>query len=168
MDKILMENQADGAVTPETSNTKIAINNKNQFSDSRLITAAIFAFLPPFGTIGVHNFILKQYKKGIAHIAIVAACYLPYIILNVSCDHSSSCYNVVMLVVFLQYLAVASYIWAIVEGVQILQSRKEKAPSLPTASNPNATQPSNPVMNAKNTSYLKITSIYITNSYIYL
>ena len=62
MNKAIMKNQADSAVTPETNN---AINNENQFSNSRLTVAAIFAFLPFFGIIGVHNFILKQYKKAL-------------------------------------------------------------------------------------------------------
>ena len=54
---------------------------------------------------------------------------------------------------FLQYLATTSYIWAIVEGVQILQSKKQKAPSSPAVNNPNTAQPLKPVVDAGNTSY---------------
>ena len=150
MNKAIMKNQADSAVTPETGN---AINNENQFSNSRLTVAAIFAFLPFFGIIGVHNFILKQYKKGIAHIAIVIACYLPYIIVSMSCGYGSNCYNMVTPAMFLQYLAIVSYIWAIVEGIQILQLKKQKTFFLPTTSNPNTIQSSRPVMRAGDTSY---------------
>lgn len=150
MNKAIMKNQADSAATPETGN---AINNGNQFSDSRLTAAAIFAFLPQFGIIGVHNFILKQYKKGIAHIAIVIACYLPYIIVSMLCGYGSNCYNIVMPVMFLQYLAVVSYTWAIVEGIQILQLKKQKTLYLPTTSDPNTIQSSKPIMDAGNTSY---------------
>ena len=151
MNGTIIENQANSAVTSEMKN---AINNKaNQFSDSRLTTAAVFAFLPYFGIIGVHNFILKQYKKGIAHIAIVILCYMPYIIVSASCDYGSNCYDMVMLTMFLQYLAVASYIWAIVEGIQILQSKKQKVSSLSTTSNSNTIQTPKPIMDAGNTSY---------------
>ena len=153
MNKAIMKNQADSAATPETCNAKNAINNGNQFSDSRLTVAAIFAFLPYFGIIGVHDFILKQYKKGVAHITIVIACYLPYIIVSKSCGYGSNCYNMVMPVMFLQYLAVVSYIWAIVEGIQILQLKKQKTLSSPTTSNPNTIQSSKPIMDAENTSY---------------
>ncbi len=148
-----MENQADRVVVSETGNTKNAINDKKQFSDSRLTVAAIFAFLPSFGIFGIHSFILKQYKKGIAHMAIVIACYLPYIIVNTSCSYGSNCYDMVMPAMFLQYLAAASYIWAVVEGVQILQSKKQKIPSSPAANDPNTTQPLKPVINTGNTSY---------------
>lgn len=149
MNKAIMKNQADSAVTPETGN---AINNENQFSNSRFTVAAIFAFLPFFGIIGVHNFILRQYKKGIAHIAIVIACYLPYII-SMSCGYGSNCYNMLMSAMFLQHLAIVSYIWAIVEGIQILQLKKQKTLFLPTTSNPNTIQSSKPVMRAGDTSY---------------
>lgn len=153
MNDVIMKNQANSAVTPETGNAKNAINNGNQFSDSRLTVAAIFAFLPYFGIFGVHNFILRQYKKGIAHIAIVIACYLPYIIVSMLCDYGSNCYSIVMPVMFLQYLAFVSYIWAIVEGIQILQLKKQKTLYLPTTSDPNTIQSSKPIMDAGNTSY---------------
>lgn len=153
MNEVIMKNQADSAVTPEAGNAKNAIKNGNQFSNSRLTVAAIFAFLPYFGIIGVHDFILKQYKKGVAHIAIVIACYLPYIIAIMSCDYNSNCHDMVTSVMFLQSLAIASYIWAIVEGIQILQLKKQKTLFLPTTSNPNAIQSSKPTMDAGNTGY---------------
>ncbi|MDO5475378.1 MAG: NINE protein, partial [Candidatus Saccharibacteria bacterium] len=125
-----MENQADNSVTPKTNNTMSTADHKtSQFSDSRITAAAIFAFLPNFGIIGVHNFILKQYKRGIAHIVIVIVCYVPYFIASALCNHN--CYNVIFSTVLLQYLAVVSYIWAIVEGVQILQLKKQKTSPLP-------------------------------------
>ncbi|MBR3052049.1 hypothetical protein IKG60_00305 [Candidatus Saccharibacteria bacterium] len=147
-----MENQADNSVAPKTNNTMSTADHKiSQFSDSRITAAAIFAFLPNFGIIGVHNFILKQYKRSIAHIVIVIACYVPYFVAGVLCSHE--CYNVVVRMALLQYLAVASYIWAIVEGVQILQLKKQKVPSLPTASNSSIAQSSKPIVNAGDTSY---------------
>lgn len=155
-----MENRTGNPMAAKTSKMIGATDNKiNQFSDSRLTAAAIFAFLPNFGIFGIHNFILKQYKKGIAHILIVIACYIPYIIASASCGYNSSCYNTVMLTSFLQYLAVASYIWAIVEGVQILQSKKQNTTVRPTINNQNNAQATqnqkspNPVMNAGDTNY---------------
>ena len=60
-----MEKQTTNTMTTKTNNTINTTNHKiSQFSDSRLTTAAVFAFLPSFGIFGVHNFILKQYGKG--------------------------------------------------------------------------------------------------------
>ncbi|MBR3132236.1 hypothetical protein IKG33_02410 [Candidatus Saccharibacteria bacterium] len=96
-----------------------------QFGDSRLKTAAVFAFIPCFGILGIHNFILKQYKEGIAHIIIVALFYAPYFIINTLCgyDDSDSCSYMNVSFSFLQRLAISSYIWAIIEGVQILKPK---------------------------------------------
>lgn len=127
-----------------TKNIANVTSGKNCFSDSRLTTAAIFAFLP-FGIFGIHNFILKQYGKGIAHIIIVVLCYVSLIIATASYGY---------ITMFLQYLAVASYIWAIVEGVQILQSKKQTAIPSQVTSNQNTIQPPKPaVMNTGETNY---------------
>lgn len=142
------------SATFETNNIANVTSDKNCFSDSRLTTAAIFAFLPYFGIFGIHNFILKQYGKGIAHIIIVALCFVPHIIASASCGYGSNCHSTVMITMFLQYLAVASYIWAIVEGVQILQSKKQTAIPSQATSNQNAIQPPKPaVMNTGETNY---------------
>ena len=153
------KNDTNNSTPVKVDGTKVANNKVNQFSDSRLTAAAIFAFLPYFGMIGVHNFILKQYGKGIAHIIIVVMCFAPYYIARASCGYNSSCYSIVTITMFLQYLAATSYIWSIVEGVFILQSKKKNVASQPTADNPDTAQtaeyqkPSKPVMVAGDTNY---------------
>lgn len=141
------------SATSETNSMISVTSDKNQFSDSRLTAAAIFAFLPNFGIFGVHNFILKQYGKGVAHIIIVLLCYVPYIIASASCNYGSNCYNTVTITMFLQYLAVASYIWAIVEGVQILQSKKRATIPLQATSSLKNAQTPKPAANAGGTDY---------------
>lgn len=128
-------------------------NSNNQFSNSRLTTAAVFAFLPFSGIFGIHNFILKQYGKGVAHIIIVVSCWAPNIIANTLCDRNSNCFNVIGITMLLLYLAVSSYIWAIVEGVRILQSKNQGTIPSRETSNPDSIQASNPAMKAEDANY---------------
>lgn len=142
-----MENQsnANNSMPVQVDRTKNTSDDKaSQFSKPRLTTAAIFAFLPHFGTIGVHNFILKQYGSGIAHIIIVVACCIPHVITSALCDRNISCYGVVTITLFLQYLAVASYILSIIEGVQILKSKKQNIFLRPVANDSDVVQTKRP------------------------
>ena len=107
-------------------------NDLGQFSDTRLTVAVIFAFLPNFGIIGVHNFILKQYARGLAHIGIVVAVYTIYFLLGAFCSNDA-CYPVFIIAMFLPYLVLSSYVWAIVEGVQFLQSKNKAKSAQPVA-----------------------------------
>ncbi len=128
-----------------------------QFSESRLTAAAIFAFLPGSGVIGVHNFILKQYGKGALHIALVAIAFLGSYLSTITCNYNK-CYNATLSIIFLQYLIVAaSYIWAIVEGVRINQLRKLHIVSPPVINKPTIIQSEEekdqPVMKMGGTTY---------------
>ena len=138
----------------ETNNTISVNSDKNQFSGSRLTAAAIFAFLPIFDIFGVHNFILKQYGKGFAHIIIVVLCFVLYIITSVLYNYDSNYHNTVIITIFLGYLAVASsYIWAVVEGVQILQSKKQGVVPLRATGGQNTAQLPERVMSVEDTNY---------------
>lgn len=97
--------EANGAI--DTANSEIS-----QFSDSRLAVAAIFAFLPS-GIIGIHNFILKQHRKGLAHIVIAVTSFILFFMTSLS--HVPD-----IIISMTPCLLVVSYIWSIVEGVQIL------------------------------------------------
>lgn len=114
-------------------------NDLSQFSDTRLTVAAIFAFLPNFGIIGVHNFILRQYGKCLAHMCIVVGVCAIYFSIVTACEHSS-CSPTLMWVMFLPYLALSSYVWAIVEGVQFLQSKNKAKSAQPVAENGDTNQ----------------------------
>ncbi len=125
-------------------------NWASQFSKTRLTTAAVFAFLPFFGVYGIHDFILKQYKKGVAHIAMILAGGVLYSMTSMTCSRGSNCYNLNTPALFLQgFLQIASYIWAVVEGVQILRIRKQKVIALSAANNSDAAQSSEAAMEAK-------------------
>ncbi len=106
-------------MTMQKNNVKV--NNARQLDDSKLSLAACLAFVPLTGTVGVHNFILGQYKRGIIHIIILVLPRIPYD-LTVSIFKSSSKYSYILLL--LQFLGISSYIMAVIEGVQILQSKK--------------------------------------------
>ena len=114
----------------------MAKNIKDQ-PDQKLKTAAILAFIPPTGILGIHNFTLKQYFIGAIHLIIVAASVIPYFTIKSSCGHEYSCNE---MVIFTQFLQVAvrfievSYIWAIIEGIYFLKLRaKSRASTLSPA-----------------------------------
>ena len=86
--------------------------------------AAVLAFFSPTGALGVHDFWLKKYGKGFAHIAIASIYFVPDIF-NLICD-SNSCdnkNNILLILYFVRYLSAISVIWAIVEGVQLLRKK---------------------------------------------
>ena len=102
-------------------------NYDSCINNSELTKAAICAFFPYFGIIGIHNFILKQYKRGLLHIIIVIVCCIPSILTNLLCNHNSNCLNNAFLASSSWNLSIISYILAIIEGVQILKSKKQIA-----------------------------------------
>lgn len=105
-------------------------NSVSRFSHKRIGLALIFAFLPS-GLFGIHNFILKQYLRGIIHIAIVVAFSAPYYIVRLLCGRGSGCYDAVMPTMYLMYFSYVSYIWAIVEAVKIMRIKEKYMASLP-------------------------------------
>lgn len=122
-----MENQTDEPPITE-ANEIIATSSENHFNNSRLTAAAVLAFVPFSGSLGVHDFILKRYKKGAAHVVMMTIWLIPYLLVWSSC-HRYNCFDGrLMQFVFLRYaLSIVSYIWAVVEGVQILQYKKRSA-----------------------------------------
>lgn len=126
------ESRVNNSVTSETGSMVSVTNDRaERFSNSRLTTAAILAFIPNFGILGVHDFILRQYKRGITHATIVVVCFVGIIMIGMPCGYYDYCHNAAIIISFLYYLALASYIWSIVEGILILRSKRRKvfAPS---------------------------------------
>lgn len=112
-----------------------------KFTDSRLTTASILAFFPATGVLGVHNFALKQYVKGLLHIAIFVAAYLPSIITSLSCkgNYEDGCVVATLIAQYCSYFVAGSYIWAVIEGSNIINAKglncaSFKAPSSPPQS----------------------------------
>lgn len=106
-------------------------NNTNHFSNTRLTVAAVFAFLPSFGIFGIHDFILKQYKKGLTHILLVVAFCASLFLVLILCKNDDNCFYSSLISNFLIHLAISSYVWAVVEGVQIIKSMKQDTPLKP-------------------------------------
>lgn len=89
--------------------------------------AAILAFVPITGALGVHDFLLKKYGKGFAHIVIASIYFVPDIF-NLICDATScsSKYALLsLLLYYVRYLSAISAIWAVVEGVKLLQKKDD-------------------------------------------
>lgn len=131
-----MNGDSDGLdgnlVVPEQGGAVNADNNSvSRFSHKRIGLALIFAFLPSFGALGIHNFILGQYKRGIVHVAIVVVFCAPNYIVRLLYAYGCDCYDAVVPTTYLMLFACASYIWAIVEGVQIMRNKEKYMASLP-------------------------------------
>ena len=112
-----------------------------KFTDSRLTTASILAFFPVTGVLGIHNFILKQYVKGLLHIAIVIVAYLPPIITSLNCkgNYEDGCVVATLITQYCIYFMAGSYVWAAIEGSNIINAKdlnraSFKAPSSPPQS----------------------------------
>ena len=119
-------NNNDERFTSNENNEPIVHDKYANYSRSKLTTAAVFAFIPCFGQFGIHNFILKQRGRGIAHIAIVIVSSFPGWIVAQSCEYGA-CNS--QFITFTQFISLAgfnlvSYIWAIVEGILILDAKK--------------------------------------------
>lgn len=130
--------------------TNVSNSEFGQYSNSRLTAAVFFAFFPTFGIFGIHNFILKQYGRGIAHVAIVVVCYTISIIISMLCNHDRNCDSIAMIP---QYLTIIPYIWSIIEGMRILRYREQTMSSSSTEDSVNIAQPPKSIMNAGETSY---------------
>ena len=114
----------------ENYNQQINEAPKNNSSNSMTITViSILCIVFPFlGTLGVHDFATKRIKQGFIHL-IMWLSIIPSFFLLMSpfaCDSGcdggkSTMINILFwLGVALLFVVIASYIWAIVECVQIL------------------------------------------------
>lgn len=150
--------KSDSAMT-EANKESIATNNEiGGLDDSVLIVATIFCFLPSFGTLGVHNFILKQYKKAIGHIALYILCTVPSYIVRVSCGYEGSgCRDMIRFTTALQCLSISSYIWAVVEGINILRFRRQRASATLIKEKQKADQSPSSVVNTGGTGDQRVT-----------
>lgn len=113
---------------------KITQENMSQFSGTRLTIAGIIAVLPvtpvgPLSILGIHDFIIKRYKQGIAHIVVALISYLPLLIYNLLFQNSDNYdFNLSSILSMLAYVPlISSYIWALIEGIQILQYSKQES-----------------------------------------
>lgn len=100
----------------------------SQFSGTRLTIAGIIAVLPvtPVGTLsvfGVHDFIIKRYWQGIVHILIASASGILFSGLFFQNSNNSAFSLILEVLPWIPLLV--SYIWALIEGVQILQYAKQ-------------------------------------------
>lgn len=168
---------------------KITQENMNQFNSTRLTIAGVIAVLPftvgPLSIFGIHDFIIKRYKQGIAHVIISLISYLPLLMYNLLFQNSNNYdLNLSFILSLLAYIPIiSSYIWSLVEGVQILQcagkSKQEPvvnnmeassiAPANQSKSAPeeaqkqlNTTQEGNELKNQKKYGYRAIISLVAT------
>lgn len=138
-------------MTSKDSAAGVANHKFDQFSDLVLIMAAVFAFLPYFSVFGIHNFILKQYERGIVRVTTFIA-WCVFLGVYTTCGQSDSCRGMGLLIVPLQYIIIALYVWAVVEGARVLQFKKQRTALSWGTGGRNMVQSSKPVMNVEDKS----------------
>ena len=134
MEEVLKNDEEKFTEAAAASSAESANEMTGGIDNSKLKTAPVLAFL--FGAFGIHNFMLKQYGRGLAHIAIQFICvvFLDLAIMGLfACDniHSELCVNnnflnslSPILLISCGVLWIANCIWAMAEGAQILQSKE--------------------------------------------
>lgn len=94
-------------------------NNKNEID----LTTIALAFFPITGIVGVHDIAIKRYKEGIIHICIGVFAYILLLFIIINPVKNSSLVNIINGVVIISLIA--SYVWAIIEGIQMLYIRNQ-------------------------------------------
>lgn len=130
-----MDNQATSDDDANQKNTKQEKRNyvPDSINAKRLIAASIVGFL--LGALGIHNFIVKRRKAGIAHLilCIAAAAIAPFCIFMAAMGSDAGPFmrmdaKILVNVVFYLPLSIIifSYIWAVVESNNFLRIAKAK------------------------------------------
>lgn len=124
-----MESQTANPTLAESDDNAINDEEGKRLDDSLLTRAAIFAFIPPLGAMGIHDFFLKQNKKGVAHILLLILSMIPLEFVNMFCGNNLNCSIIVDIVTWLIQilLMAASYFWAIIEGAGILNQKNHSS-----------------------------------------
>lgn len=102
-------------------------NNAGQNNESKLQLAMGLAFAPT-GALGVHNFVLKQYSRGLLHILLIVVGIFIFTFRRYDDIVSLRMFGLLMQVPIL-----ISYGWAIIEGLKLKKQRDLLNPQQPMA-----------------------------------
>ena len=116
-------NPADGMAGQQPANTK---------PDSSTVVICVLCILfPILGALGIHDFVVGRKKEGKKHIIYTLAGFLGlFMTMSIMFCDSGNCSNIVgfiaILGLVLYILPFASYIWGIVECIQIFTGKYQK------------------------------------------
>ncbi|MBR3252945.1 NINE protein [Candidatus Saccharibacteria bacterium] len=101
-------------------------------TDDKLTMAAILAFIPPTGILGVHNFLIKRYWQGIIRLIFIVVAIVIINTIDINGSYSSSYMRFSFSYIFIPLVA---YVWSVAQAIVILvvnshKIEKENKPKL--------------------------------------